>query len=114
MFFPPTSEADPATWVAVAAGHVFVGLVLMAFLSLLTGRHQLSALLVSVGYLVFWEGFWQGLGAGVADAVVDSTFVAMGSILGLYAYLRQWPGVATVLVGSLIGMVIGVVKRLRP
>jgi hypothetical protein len=112
MLFPPTSELDPAYWAAVAAGHVFVGLVLSALLSWITGRHVLSAVAVSVGYLLFWEWFWQGLGAGLEDAVVDSLFVSGGAILALYAYQRAWPKVALVMSASLAGILKGISKRL--
>ncbi len=112
MLFPPTSEIDPAYWAATAAGHVFVGLILMSVLGWLTDRHHFSAFVVSVGYLLFWEWFWQGLGAGLGDAVVDTLFVASGAILALYAYLREWPKVALVLSASLIGILKGISKRL--
>ncbi len=111
MLFPPTSEADPAYWAAVAAGHVFVGIVLMALVSLITGRQTLSTYGVSAGYLIFWETFWQQLGAGVGDAIVDSLFVTAGALIALFCYKREWPKVALVMSASISGIFKGISNR---
>ena len=116
MLFPPMSEADPAYWAAVFAGHCFVGLVLTALAAVTVGRWFGSPVIAGaetavLGYAVLWEGLWQGLGAGVGDAAVDTLAVACGAAVAVCAERRWWPGVAVAMVVSLGSLWAGIARR---
>ena len=102
----PTDHAGAYEWASVFLAHMAIGLGLVALLSAvldwiagdwLDGVGEVSALIVSVAYLVAWEGFVQGYGAGLMDAAVDTLAVASGGLLGLFLWRRAGVKAAGVL-----------------
>ena len=92
-----TDHAGAYEWASVFLAHMAIGLGLVALLSAvldwiagdwIDGTGEVAALIVSVVYLVAWEGFVQGYGAGLMDAAVDTLAVASGGLLGLFLWRR--------------------------
>lgn len=115
MIFPPMSEADPAVWAAVFAGHMAVGVGLAIILGglvavidrgttdegpFIDSPAGLGAGIGTLGYFTLWEALWQAFGAGVADALTDTLAVALGALIAAALWERRLPvGVAALAVG---------------
>jgi len=102
----PTDHAGAYEWASVFLAHMAIGLGLVAVVSAvldwmagdwIDGTGEVAALIVSVVYLVAWEGFVQGYGAGIMDAAVDTLAVASGGLLGLFLWRRAGVKAAGVL-----------------
>jgi hypothetical protein len=102
----PTDHAGAYEWASVFLAHMAIGLGLVALVSAvldwiagdwIDGTGEVAALIVSVVYLVAWEGFVQGYGAGLMDAAVDTLAIASGGLLGLFLWRRAGVKAAGVL-----------------
>jgi hypothetical protein len=102
----PTDHAGAYEWASVFLAHMAIGLALVALVSAvldwiagdwMDGVGEVAALIVSVVYLVAWEGFVQRYGAGLMDAAVDTFAVASGGLLGLFLWRRAGVRAAGVL-----------------
>ena len=118
MIFPPTSEADPAYWSAVFAGHAFIGVVLTAIAAVVVARRFngvpviIGAWVAVLGYAVLWEGLYQRLGAGLGDAAVDTLAVACGAAVAVCAERRWWRGAALAMAVAIASLWLGIRRRL--
>jgi len=122
-WFPPENPQDAAEWLAVAAGHGALGLVLTALVGLVLwllawlgwrpfGLPSVAAAQIAVvGYGLGWEVAYQQLGAGLGDALVDTAFVAGGAVIAWAAYERRWPVVLAAILAMGAGMWRGVRRR---
>jgi hypothetical protein len=115
--FPPESPQDAAEWLAVAAGHGALGLVLTALVGLVLwavrwrfGMPSVAAAQIAVaGYGLGWEVAYQRLGAGLGDALVDTAFVAGGAVIAWASYERKW----SVVLGAILTMGAGMWRGVR-
>lgn len=97
MLRSPEAQADAYTWGAVLLAHFAIGLFLTAVVGTVTGVWR-AALIVSVGYLLLWEGAQLALfGAGIADSLVDAAAVACGAVVAAGAWRNRGPAVAAAL-----------------
>lgn len=97
MIFPPTRENDPATWAAVFAGHVAVGVCGGVVAAWVMGAPA-AAVATPILYGAIWEGAIQKFGAGMKDAATDTFAVALGSAIIWAAWEHQ----GAVLAGSVV------------
>lgn len=95
-FFAPESQADAYVWLAVLAGHGFVGIIAVAAVwwalraaDVIDRPREVALALTVGGYLLGWEVIVQALGAGWPDALVDSFAVGCGAVIATSAWARK-------------------------
>jgi hypothetical protein len=114
---PDAFLTDAYGWLTNQTGHVLLGLVLTAIVAVImravveTDMRREALLVVSVAYLVVWEGLIQTWGAGFLDALADTAFVALGGIIGVTAWGQKGGQLAVAFVTMAGIMAAGVARR---
>ena len=116
----PTDHAGAYEWAVVFMAHMLVGMgctaLVSAFVDWLAGEWidgagEAAVPLVTVVYLVVWEGLFQRYGDGLADAFTDTLAVALGGLLGLFLWRRAGGKAAVVTALAALAVWCGVRAR---
>lgn len=119
LFNTPSDFAnDPEQWVNNQSAHaLFVGggfmLIITAIsFSGLYGTLSVGSLLFVMACYALWEGFQLLKGSGVLDGIADWAFVSSGAVLVWAGMLGDREVFSTCLIGVVIALLLGVLKRL--
>lgn len=97
MLRTPDAQESAHYWLATLIGHFGVGLFLTALLGWAAGVWR-AAVIVSVVYLLAWEGAQLALyDADLSDSLVDAAGVACGAFVAAGAWRNRGAAVAAAL-----------------
>ncbi len=102
----PEAQPELHYWLAVAAGHVLIGIVGWAVFAA-WGReviegHRAFAFGVVAGFYALWEAAQIAFfGGGVVDSLTDAAFVAGGALIAWGAWANSGKTVAATVTGLL-------------
>nr|WP_111300380.1 hypothetical protein [Paracoccus saliphilus] len=97
MLRTPEAQLDPYIWGAALLGHFAIGVFLTALVGWRAGAWR-GAAIVSVSYLLLWEGAQLAFfGGGLGDSLVDAAAVACGAVVAAAAWRNEGGAVAAAL-----------------
>jgi VanZ family protein len=98
-FLTPSAPGDVYAWSAAFAGHVAVGVFLVAALALALrpwfGSPRVAALqALAIGYAALWEAPQLAFGGTWRDGLTDWLAVMLGAVVAVAAWSGRGPAVA--------------------